>query len=65
MERWKAKVVVEREELREKIQKLVRYLYSEKTLALSHKHVKLLREQLATMTKYEEILTTRLETPHP
>jgi hypothetical protein len=60
MSEWQNRVIEERNQLREKIRKLVVFLYAGPGEALDEFESALLRDQLSAMTEYDSALSMRI-----
>lgn len=66
MELWKARVITEKDKLDRKIRTLNAFISDpEKTREVKHAHFCLLTKQLKAMTKYSNILNSRILTFPP
>ena len=61
MKEYQARVVIERKELGEKINKLTAFISSEEILNVDESEAFLLLRQLETMTEYHKVLLMRLK----
>lgn len=61
MEEWKSRVIIESDELNEKIVKLTSFLHSSKSKIVSASHRALMEDQLYIMLHYSGVLLKRIQ----